>query len=146
MGDTIKNIDEYFRDWEAETMGFGYGTGEEHTLSALKGFMDSIEDGRKYDYTKVEAAIGAASCWFLINILCRHNVDILEYGTSPRFGWLTEKGKRLKQYIDTKTVGELVNIVCDFDYNEYTNCYRTACNCGEGGYEEGRVCQNPFFI
>lgn len=35
--------------------------------------------------------------WFTVSWLVR--MDCLEYGTSPRGAWLTEKGKALKQYV-----------------------------------------------
>jgi hypothetical protein len=35
--------------------------------------------------------------WLFISLLVAN--DMYEYGTSPRGGWLTEKGKRLKKIV-----------------------------------------------
>lgn len=140
-----KVIEQSFIDWESMAFGFGYGSGEEHVLGALKGFFDAMGvDDRptSYDYQKLEAALGPAVAWLMINALCHR--DIIEYGTSPRFGWLTPEGERLKAFVDNKSVDELVMLCCGRD-DDYNVCYPDACNCGPNGYEEGRVCVNPFW-
>lgn len=139
-----KTVDDSFRDWEANAFGFGYGTGEEHTLAALKAFMAAIPE-RQYDYKVLETALGGAVAWLLINTLCAHKVQILEYGTSPRYAWLTDEGQRLKAYLDSKTVEELCEVVCGADPEDYTGCYPDACNCGPNGYQAGVHCHNPFW-
>jgi len=51
-----KTIEEYFRDWEGNAFGYGYGSGEEHTILALKKFLElCIEPplGTSYDYKKL---------------------------------------------------------------------------------------------
>jgi hypothetical protein len=63
-----------------------------------------------YEYRTLEAALGQTITWLLINTLC--HADILEYGTSPRFGWLTDEGKCLQAYIRGKTFEELVLLAC----------------------------------
>lgn len=136
-----KTLDESFRDWEGSVFGYGYGSGEEHVLGALKAFMAAIPD-RAYDSRVLEAAVTAPVAWLLINALC--HADIIEYGTSPRGGWLTEKGKALQGYVSRHSTEELAEIVCNHD-EDYTHCYPTACNCGPHGYEEGRACSNPFW-
>lgn len=140
-----KTIEHNFADWESETFGYGYGTGEPHTLRALKAFLEAVgRDGlpNGYEYEKLEEAVTAPVAWLLINRLCQ--VDILEYGTSPRFGWLTREGEALKAFTETKTVGELVDICCDRS-EDNPGCGSDSCNCGPNGYEEGRVCFNPFW-
>lgn len=141
-----KTIEENFVDWESSAFGFGYGSGEEHVLRALKGFFDLIgedqDQPRSYNYERLEEVLGAPVAWLLINVLCRHGVDIIEYGTSPRFAWLTQEGLALKAFVDSKTVSELVALCCE---HEADICYPGACNCGPKGYEEGRICQNPFW-
>jgi hypothetical protein len=125
-----KTIDENFIDWESHVFGFGYGTGERHTLGALKGFFGAIGDERgshTYNYETIERALGPIVTWLLINALCK--ADIIEYGTSPRYGWLTDEGKELQAYLARHTLDELVEL----------------CNCGPKGYEEGRRCPNPFW-
>lgn len=140
-----KTLEDSFIDWETTVFGYGYGTGEPHILKALKGFLANTgraDMPNSYDYQKLEAAIGAAETWFLINALCK--ADIIEYGTSPRFGWLTPEGERLKAFVDAKSVDELAELCCNHD-EDHDICYPNACNCGPNGYEEGRVCQNPFW-
>lgn len=147
---TAKTPEEYFRDWEAHVFGFGYGTGEEHTLRALKDFMTAVGFGRpgylpnSYDYTKLEAACGQTVAWLLINTLS--HAGYIDYGTSPRFGWLTDKGMKLKEFIDARSAEELVNICCDYPEG-YIPCYPDGCNCGPSGYagEGVNLCQNPFW-
>lgn len=143
-----KTMDQYFIDWEGNTFGFGYGTGEGPILTALKTFMSTIPADpslpNSYDYHKIEEKLGPTVTWLLINILCRHEVDVIEYGSSPRFAWLTVKGMRLKAYIDSKTAEELIDICTEFD-SEYVNCYPDACNCGPNRYQKGIKCDNPFW-
>jgi hypothetical protein len=137
----MKNIDQCFSDWEGHVFGFGYGTGEPYILPVLKQFLSECPIDGAYDHVKLEATLSPPVAWLLINMLAGANV--LEYGTSPRFGWLTPQGIRLKEYVGSKTVDELVDLVCRDE--DYTPCYPTACNCGPDGYEEGRKCENPFW-
>lgn len=140
-----KSIEDSFRDWESDVFGFGYGSGEEPVLTALKGFIACLydsKDARSYDYAKLETVLTPAVTWLLINALC--HADIIEYGTSPRFGWLTRKGERLRDFIGSHTIDELVEICCNHDEN-YSSCSPDSCNCGEHGYVEGRKCPNPFW-
>jgi hypothetical protein len=144
---STKTVEQSFVDWEANVFGFGYGTGEQHVLRALKLFMDAIgrdDMPNAYDYEKLEAVCGAEVTWLLINILCRHGVDIIEYGSSPRYGWLTPEGERLLTFMATKTVGELEELVCGRT-EDHPPCAPDCCNCGPNGYEKGRVCPNPFW-
>jgi hypothetical protein len=140
----IERLPKSFADWECSAFGYGYGTGEQHTLKALKDFMGAIgrdDAPHAYDHEQLEAACTPAVAWLLISALCRANM--IEYGTSPRFGWLTNTGCALKQFVDGKTVDELVALTVrteDFDV-----CYPDACNCGLNGYEAGKVCVNPFW-
>lgn len=122
----MKTKEEQFIDWEGEVFGFGYGTGEEHTLKVLRSFMDSLENGRSYDHENLEKKLGATVAWLMINILCK--ADILEYGTSPRYGWLTEKGEKLKNFIGNKSVDDLYNLVTRVS-DTYVSCGKTYCNC-----------------
>lgn len=139
---SVKTKDDSFRDWEGHVFGFGYGTGEQYTLAVLKAFLGAISE-RPYDYTVLEVAVTPATAWLLINALCK--VDILEYGTSPRFGWLTSTGERLKAYVDARTAEDLYEIVCGPEPKDSIRCYPNACNCGPKGYQEGVHCENPFW-
>ncbi len=142
----MKTQEEYFRDWESHVFGYGYGSGEPYVIPALRNFLmlcGKGSYGHGYDYTDLQKRLGETVAWLLINALCK--ADIIEYGTSPRFGWLTPKGVRLKQFVASHLADDLVGIVCNHDDN-YAHCYPTACNCGEHGYEKGRVCNNPFWL
>lgn len=138
-----KTLDDYFCDWEGHNFGFGYGSGEPHIIPAVRTFLETCTTEGNYDYVVLENRLTAPVAWLFLNVLCK--ADILDYGTSPRYGWLTAKGKRLREYVLSKTADELVNLVCERTCND-TPCYPDACNCGERGYEEGRVCQNPFWL
>lgn len=143
----MKTIEESFRDWESHVFGFGYGTGEEHTLAALKGFLAAVgrhpkdDEPHCYDYRALEEAVTPTVAWLLISTLC--HAEILEYGVSPRHGWLTKEGIALKAFVDSKNVEELI-AVCHVKNSD--ECYPDACNCGPDGYEKGRKCVNPFWV
>jgi hypothetical protein len=130
-----------FSDWFQENMGYGYGTGEVYTIPALKEFLSTCPLDGNYNYEDLEKNVGTVGTWFLMNILCSTN--IIEYGTSPRYGWLTEKGKALKNYMDEQKSTELYDIVCSRD--QETICTSNYCNCGEKGYVEGKKCDNLLF-
>ena len=145
LADPSKPVEQSFADWESDAFGFGYGTGEEHVLRSLKAFFDAMGvDGRpnSYDYQKLEVALGGPITWLLINRLCQ--VDAIEYGTSPRFAWLTEEGEALRKFVDSKTVEELEAICCSRT-EDNPPCMPDACNCGPEGYDEKRICYNPFW-
>lgn len=163
-GRTVKSIDDYFADWEGDAFGFGYGTGEEHIVPALKKFFECAgkatpvsEESKRilglpdhyydplphsFDYRILEEELTPLVAWLLINVLCR--CDVLEYGSSPRHPWLTDEGERLKAYVDAKTADELVENVTRRDEN-YIRCDSGVCNCGPGDYIEGPFCPNPFW-
>jgi hypothetical protein len=129
--------DKHFIDWYADVFGYGYGTGDEHFLLALKTFLYhcSGENG-SYSYKEIEAVLTPAVTWFTMNTLCQWEVDVLEYGTSPRFGWLTGKGRLLAEYVENKTVDELYEKVMVDE--SYGHCLRNHCNCDT-------PCNNPLF-
>jgi hypothetical protein len=135
-----KTLEDNFSDWESSTFGFGYGTGEDYTVPALRNFMlatlVNTNGGRAYDYRVIENSIGAATAWLLINALCK--VDIIEYGSSPRFGWLTEKGEALRNFMLSKPEKDLIGLTARG--GNYIPCYPSHCNC-----EEGMECANPFW-
>lgn len=137
-----KTLGDYFSDWESEIFGFGYGTGEEHTIPALRRLMELMPAATAYNYKELEVELGGAVAWFLINAL--GHADAIEYGSSPRYAWPTPKGQRLRAFILSKTNEELIELANRDEH--YIHCHRDACNCGPSGYEKGRVCQNPFFL
>lgn len=130
----MKTLDDYFTDWEAHVFGYGYGSGEEHVIPALKRFFVLCPANSGYDYQTLEVKLTPAVAWLLINVLA--HADLLEYGTSPRYAWLTERGRALKQYLDSKSAEELQAILAR-DYDRH--CYPDHCNCDDG------PCHNPFW-
>lgn len=132
----MKTIEDHFTDWEADAFGYGYGTGEEYIIPALHWFFSNLADDRSYDHRNLEARFGPLAAWLLINTLCRE--DILEYGTSPRFGWLTVKGERLRDFVKSKTADELVALTARGQ--DYCPCLPEHCNC-----ETDTPCVNPFW-
>lgn len=141
-----KSLDDYFADWEGHVFGFGYGTGEDFVIPKLRRFFELTQGGTygtSYDYVDLERELEPATAWLLINRFCHHGVGVIEYGSSPRFGWLTKEGKHLRDFVLSHTADELIALTRR-DEN-YIRCYPDACNCGPEGYEQGRVCNNPFW-
>lgn len=135
--------DKHFKDWESETFGFGYGTGEEFTLKALRLFFRICCGANgscpKYNYKDLERAMNPMSVWLLINTLC--HADVIEYGCSPRNGWLTSKGILLKNYIENKSLDDLYELtMLDYENDGFVCCSKSYCNC-----EKGNECNNPLF-
>lgn len=126
--------DKHFIDWESNTFGYGYGTGEIHTILVLKKFFINLPKDGQYNYEKMEEALGAEQFWLLLNILC--HADIIDYGTSPRYGWLSDKGQILREYVDSKSATDLYELT-SVD-QEYVHCYPDHCNCET-------KCKNPLF-
>lgn len=139
-----RTIDDHFIDWMSENISRGYGSGEPHTIPALRKFLSLCNTGyysTSYDYERLEEALDPAAVWLLIDVLCR--ADIVEYGTSPRYAWLTPEGIKLRDYMLSKTEEELILLVCNTEDNDY--CTDTFCNCGEKGYSKKKLCFNPFW-
>ena len=141
----VKSIEDNFVDWESWVFGFGYGSGEEYTLNALKTFFATV--GRlnlpnAYESGALEKALTPTVAWLLINTLC--HADVIDYGTSPRFGWLSREGEALKLFTDSHSLEELYNICVDRPEG-YIHCMPDACNCGPRGYQAGAKCPNPFW-
>jgi hypothetical protein len=141
-----KTIEQHFTDWESHVFGYGYGTGEEFIIPALRQFLElcaRTENGG-YHHEKLSAVLTPTVAWLLINILC--DADIIEYGTSPRGGWLTSKGQRLKEFVLARTVDELLELTCrTMEDDGHDHCSPDFCNCGPNGYEPNKRCPNPFW-
>lgn len=141
-----KPIERHFQEWESDVFGFGYGSGEEHVLGAVKAFLGAVgtpDSARSYNYEILEKAVGPVTCWLLINTFGHQS--LIEYGTSPRYGWLTEQGEALRDFFMAHTIDELVDFtnLPDPDY-----CWPGGCNCGPTGYVDGgkKLCHNPFWV
>ena len=98
-----------FKEWESTVFGYGYGTGEPYVLQALSDFLMNCPVEGTYDYREIENTIGAQVCWLLINVL--GHADIIEYGTSPRFGWLTKKGVELRSFLAECGIEKALGII-----------------------------------
>lgn len=138
----MKTIEQHFTDWEADVFGFGYGSGEEHVLAALKGFFETVPVGaaagkRNYNYEAIERALTPQVAWLLINALCR--MDAIEYGTSPRYGWLTDSGEALGTFFKEHSADQLYELANPDD--EYIHCFPAHCNCDDGDCRP----HNPFW-
>jgi len=137
-----KTDEQFFLDWECAVFGYGYGSGERHTLKSLKDFLSSFD--HRYDYEELEKKLGGELTWLMITILAK--VDILEYGTSPRYAWLTNSGELLQKFVKKHSVDELYEIVMnqdEYDESGVAHCDYSNCNC----YPEqmSGVCRhNPF--
>lgn len=131
-----KSEEDYWADWESYVFGFGYGDGEAHIVPLLKRFFSAIPASGTYDYRILESLVGAEQTWLLINILC--SADIFEYGSSSRFGWLTEYGVKLKAFIEKHSAEALIAMIQNrFDSFK---CDPNICNCdGE------KRCVSPFW-
>ena len=138
-----KTIDEHFRDWIMEYLGYGYGTGEEFILPDLRKFFELCPDTSNYYHINLEEELTPTIVWLFIELLCR--ADIITYGVSTRYGWFTKNGKALRAYILSKSAEELYGIAVDRPEN-YFNCSPKICNCGKKGYTKGALkCVNPFW-
>lgn len=141
-----RTLESYFTDWESCYFGFGYGSGEPHILPALRTFFvlcpPPDAQHRGYDYKVLEHALTPTVAWLLINALGQ--ADVIEYGSSPRYAWLTNKGYRLREFVLSKTAEELIELAGAFD-QEQPSCQPDTCNCGPNGYEAGKRCLNPFY-
>ncbi len=138
-----RTLEEHFVDWESYVFGFGYGSGEPHVLPALRMFLDKcrLDDTSAYDHTEIERELGGTVTWLLINALgC---VNIIEYGTSPRYGWLTKEGIALRDFMTSRSADDLVTLVCASD--DPALCTPTFCNCGPAGYSNTKLCHSPFW-
>ena len=100
-----------FKQWEQRVFGAGYGSGELPILGAVKMFFNCLEDDRNYDYKRLEKEMGDTVTWLLINAFDKGNV--IEWGTSARFGWLTFCGEFVRDFIKNKTPEELYEIVME---------------------------------
>ena len=135
----MKTLKEHFIDWEGHVFGYGYGSGEGHIIPVLKAFLELCCDGdskRGYDYEELEQELSPTVAWLLINQLCA--AQILEYGTSPRCGWLTDEGEALRDFVQLHSSDDLLEMI--FSRTEHDNpCYPDCCTCDEG------PCNNPFW-
>lgn len=142
--ETRKITDKDFIDWENHYFGYGYGTGEEYTLSAMRTFLTLCNEGSggMYDYEVLEKELGASTAWLLINFFA--HADLIEYGTSARHAWLNQKGKALKEYMLSKTLNELYDLTGVKYEDSHVCCTPKECYCDEKNTKP-QAC-NPLFL
>lgn len=87
-----------FCEWYGEVLGYGYGTGDVHYCNNLRHFFWLAAQPGPYDYNEMERDMGAAVFWLLLNTLC--NAGVVDYGTSPRAGWLSPEGRRIADFVN----------------------------------------------
>ena len=134
----MKTIEQSFADWESEVFGHGYGTGEEYVMGALKGFCDAWTADGRYGHGTLEKAVTAPVAWLLIDTLIR--ADVIEYGTSPRYGWATHThGKALVDFVRATSLGELIGFL-DRPSDDFP-CMPEHCNCPDEDCRQA----NPFW-
>jgi len=87
--------------WIQDTWDFDVYGEEMPLIKAVRTFFDSFS-GKKYDYRKVMSNMGnEALGLLLIHVMDEYgNID---YGTSLRFGWTTEKGEHLRMILQHYT-------------------------------------------
>lgn len=134
-----KSLADYFVDWYGSALGFGYGTGDVYYCEALTKFFKNV-DGEQgsYKFEDMEKKVGKDAFWFLISIF--GNSDFIEYGTSPRYGWLTEKGKLARQFVNH--IGEDLYDEVNRD-SDYIECYKDYCNHTDNNEKGCKL--NPFW-
>ncbi len=131
MREEINNMKEelQFIDWESRTFGAGYGTGELPIMQAVCTFFKCLIDNRSYDYKDLEKELGETVTWLLINAFNKANM--IEWGTSARFGWLTSSGEYVRRFVKGKTSAELYEILmsdhesicmCDGEMEGHDEC------------------------
>jgi len=117
--------DKNFADWHAAYFGYGYGSGEEFWIPALHDLFGKVMAERtSYAYDQLERMFGGLAAWLLINTLCEARV--LEYGTSPRFGWLAQEGELLRDYFVSRTPEQVSEVACS---SRDDRCLVNWCNC-----------------
>jgi len=105
----MNKLKKQFILFENKAFGYGYGSGEIYVLTVFKRFLQICPVEGNYDYHILENLLTPPIAWLLINILCRE--EVLEYGTSPRFGWLSSLGIDLKIFTEEHTVEELAEML-----------------------------------
>lgn len=74
---------------------------------------ETSKDVMRYDHEVLENTIGDAATWMLINTFCHE--DIIEYGTSPRYGWLTDKGRKIAEFVNSHSEDEMYELLMQDD-------------------------------
>jgi len=91
-----------FRDlWKIDLYGE-----ELPLIKCLNIFFNSLKNGSLYDYEKVIKELGSEMLG-MATIALLDSYGYIEYGTSIRYGWITEEMKVIKEYFDRFAIDEL---------------------------------------
>ena len=107
--------DAQFYKWFDEHFGYCYGSGVPEIVNLLLLFFSVIPWRKPYKHTNIEVLLGVPAAWLLINLFCIDRV--VEYGVSPRCGWLTEKGNSLRVFMCAQGKARLLEIIEKGDDN-----------------------------
>jgi len=85
----------------------------------------------------MEEKLGDIVAWLIINAFASSNV--IDYGTSARYGWLTSCGEFVRDFIKDKTAEELYDILMEDGHEN------PICECDGEIKEHGDDCSmNPM--
>lgn len=99
---------EQFRLWYAELPILAYGEiGDDQVQSAFKEILNWKNDGvfisgigtGVYGIPESEHNYTLTEYWLYLGLLS----DCIEYGSSPRGAWLTDKGKEILEFMNNNT-------------------------------------------
>lgn len=97
-----------FQSLYSEQLGWGNYGSEQALCVSLKDFLDSIPLDCGYDHELLATKVGAAFAWSLIYQFVA--LGWINYGTSPRYGWLEGDGVWLKAFVATRSADDLYAI------------------------------------
>lgn len=87
-------MEKEFREMIFDTDALFYGELEHYMDEYLPKFFSVNVNDVGFDH---EHSMNNFQFWMTVSWLVR--MDCLEYGTSPRGAWLTEKGEKFKKYV-----------------------------------------------
>ena len=96
MGEEKQKDIEWLAEILEESPLLFYGELEYHLDKTLK--LVFAHDLKEYGFEEIPMLEDFATAYWLI-ISLMHKWDFIDYGTSPRGAWLTEKGERFKKMV-----------------------------------------------
>ena len=103
---------EYMEKLVKESNLLFYGELDEIFIDDIKKIIQYIKDEDKENPYLFD---NKQSCyWYIVSIL--HNCDFIDYGTSPRFPWLTQTGKALAEEINIMTKDDFEYLLDNLEY------------------------------
>lgn len=90
---------EQFDDWYNKLIILTYGElSDEDVLDAFKTILQWKADGVFISDEIPESKYTVTEYWLYLSLL----YDCVEYGTSPRGGWLTDLGKKILDFLNNR--------------------------------------------